>query len=143
MKILGVDPGGTTGYFLANFLNQKDVELIRMEAVSEGKFFQWVDLLGMPPLEFDIMALEDFIARPSFTDGRWTELPVAKQIGALQYRCHQLGKPCVMQQPIIKPTGYALLGMKYVKGKKNMHMQDAAAHAYFLHRKGYTKEQLA
>ncbi len=137
MRVLGIDPGDTTGAFLLEATpgeSKPPYAMCRMEMIPLDRFLDWVDLLDSELWRCDWMVIEDFIARPEFSGGLWQELPTAKQIGALIYRARQLGVKVVLQQPSIKPKGYLLMNMRYVKGAKNMHIHDAAAHAtYFVH----------
>lgn len=134
-KILGIDPGGTTGFGLVHAPGV----IQEIGEVEKEEFLSWVN--SWTDDLFDAVACEDFIARPKLTDGRWTELPVAKQIGAIQLRCFQLGKPCIMQQPSIKPVGYKLAKIKYTPGKRGLHIYDGVAHAFHLLRLGYRASQ--
>lgn len=139
MRILGIDPGDKTGAVL---LDSEGPSVLRVETIEAKNFNSWLDTWNQTdsPWLVDIVAIEDFIARPSFTDGRWTELPVAKLIGRVEFRCHQLKIRCVVQQPSIKPVGYRFAGLAYPPKKNPMiHVLDATAHAYFLLRNGYKK----
>ncbi len=133
-RILGIDPGDTTGAMLIEVdpKNRKPpFPHLRMENVPLTNFFEWVDYLDSEVWRADIWVIEDFIARPSFSQGVFQELPTAKQIGALLYRAHLLGVRVVLQQPSIKPTGYKLMNVKYIKGAKGRHMLDAGSHAVY------------
>lgn len=153
MDVLGVDPGGTTGACLVGYdPKTKQTHGKILDEIAESDFLKWVDSWHKPdsPWTPGIVACEDFILRPAQYQGKeriafesqWTELPVAKQIGAIQLKCFQLGIRCIMQQPSIKPVGYANAGLNYKKGsrREGIHMQDAAAHAYYLIKNG-TKQK--
>lgn len=126
MLILGVDPGGTIGtaYLLAD---KEGCSWRLAEQVKDSNLFSWLDHTEKP----DTVVVEDFIARPTLTDGRWTQLPVAKQIGAIEYWAHINKIRFILQQPSCKPVGYAKAGLEYKKGKQGVHMMDAMAHAAF------------
>lgn len=143
MYCIGIDPGGTTGYAWVRLVGTKLV-LIEAGSVAESGFFDWLDswadkVLQLPALDTDeriFVACEDFIKRPDKGNNDWLELPVAKQIGAAQYRAHQLSWRCVIQQPSCKPMGYKLAGLPYTPGKAGMHIADAQAHAAYFLRNG-------
>lgn len=150
MNILGVDPGKTTGAVLLEY-DPKTCAVIRsiiMDEIKEDHYLKWVNSWNEPgsPWQVNSVVCEDFILRPKQYQGKariefenqWTELPVAKQIGVVELRCYQLGVRLYMQQPSIKPVGYANAGMKYVKGSKSegVHLRDATAHIYYLIKNG-------
>ncbi len=126
LHILGVDPGGTTGLARLHVGEEGPWWQIA-EQVRDKEMFSWLDHAELP----DVVVVEDFIARPKLTDGRWTELPTAKLIGAIEYWAHTKGVRFILQQPSCKPVGYAKAGLEYKKGKQGTHMQDAMAHAAF------------
>jgi Holliday junction resolvasome RuvABC endonuclease subunit len=127
MKILGIDPGTTTGWaLLENSTPLKMGEWKGKKAFEEGL----ASLLKEE--QIDVVVVEDFVFRPGFKENKWKKTDVAKQIGYIEAACKMLGiefaKP---QSPAIKPVGYGMSGMKYEKGKRGMHMQDAIAHAMY------------
>ena len=68
---------------------------------------------------------------------KWDTVVPVRVIGAIQYAAYLTGAEITLQEPNDKPLGYTLLGQTYVKGKKDVHHLDAAAHvAVWLHRKG-------
>lgn len=143
-RILGIDPGGTTGYCLAETeaIGAGPVSILDVGEVKEKFFFDWLDSwTNSFSTGITHVVCEDFIARPTFVSGRWTELPVAKQVGAIAYRAHQLNCIYVVLQPSDKPTGYKAAGLKYVKGKQGTHIQDATAHAMYVAKLGFKPSQ--
>lgn len=131
-RVLGLDPGGTTGWALAT-------------VVPEERKFEWVKKGGVPMAGFntflrnalqkvDCVACEDFIILPQ--EKRWNatrekanNLYTAKLVGRVQFACWFFGKELMIFPPSRKPFGYKLNGLTYVKGKKNMHDYDGMAHA--------------
>lgn len=142
MYCLGIDPGGTTGYAWVRLVGT-DLVLIEAGAVSDNGFYDWLDSWADKALQLPkdaderiFVACEDFIKRPDKGNQEWLELPVAKQIGAAQYRAYQLNWRCIIQQPSCKPMGYKLAGLPYTPGKAGTHIADAQAHAAFFLRNG-------
>lgn len=122
MVIIGIDPGGTTG---VGWL--RDSIPSEMTEVDKDDLLEW---LGDGLLGVDVVVVENYRLRPgSFQT--WSEVMPIRQIGAIQLRAHQMGIPVVIQESACKPKGYALLGLKYVKGKKGMHRIDGLAHAAY------------
>ena len=79
-KILGIDPGGTTGVALISpEKGEPGYKIIKMGELKAGEWLERM-LAFITSGEINQVVLEDFVARPNLTDGRWTELPVAKQI---------------------------------------------------------------
>ena len=140
MRFIGIDPGGTTGYcILDKDPETKKIVIQDVGEVKSNSFYTWLDSWGTKGLQ--VVVCEDFIARPNLTDGRWTEMPVPEQKGAIAYRSHQLGCRFVVLQPSDKPMGYKAANLPYHPGKKGTHMQDASAHAFYAAKLGYTKSQ--
>ena len=126
---LGIDPGGTTGLALVS-VNDKKPTLVEVMASKDltTKEYQW--LLK----KADLLIIENFRLRPkNARDGSfdWSDMETPKIIGAIEMWAQLNDKVLVKQEPSIKPMGYGYCHMKYVKGKKGLHIQDAAAHAMF------------
>lgn len=129
MNLLALDPGGTTGY--ARFLQDEEGWYINeVGEVSKDDILQWIENTGP-----DIYVVENYRDRPNDFRGnrgrRWSEGETHRIIGAIDSRARRIGSPIVLQEPSIKPVGYGWAGMKYVKGKKGMHRQDAIAHGVY------------
>lgn len=141
MLILGIDPGGTTGFCIVskNGNDNSTVAPISVGEIKQDKFNAWLDSWDI--LNLTHIVCEDFIARPGLTNGKWTSLPVAKQVGAISYRAHQLGVTYIELQPSDKPVGYKAAGLQYVKGKKGTHIHDATAHAFYVAKLGFKPTQ--
>ena len=126
---LGIDPGGTTGLALVSVTDKKPtlVEVLASKDLTTIEY-QW--LLK----KADLIITENFRLRPkNARDGSfdWSDMETPKIIGKLEMWAQLNDKTLVKQEPSIKPMGYGYCQMKYVKGKKGLHIQDAAAHAMF------------
>jgi hypothetical protein len=139
LRVLGIDPGGTTGYCLLNADRvQNSYRIEDMGEVKSEQFYDWLD--NWPTLAPTVIVCEDWKQRPKF-DGLWTDQPVAEQKGAIAYRTHQLCLPFIVLQPADKPKGYRCANLTYKQGKKGTHIEDACAHAFYVAKLGYTKNQ--
>lgn len=129
MRILGIDPGGTTGWAIL-----EDDQPVEIGTVKSPDFYkQMPEILAK---NIDVCVTEDFIIRPEWGN-RWKKTDTPKMIGAIRLICEEMNLRFVLQQPSIKPVGYGWAGMVYVKGKKGTHIQDAIAHArYFYGKEG-------
>ncbi len=67
----------------------------------------------------------------------WSENLESQILGFCRYFCMDKGIEMILQGADTKPVGYGMAGLKYVKGKGGMHMNDAIAHgSYWWHTKG-------
>lgn len=130
MKILGIDPGRNTGYYVIN-LNDRVI-------TSTATFGVTHDLTGLelkPILELvDHVVCESFSVRPQESrrgSFDWDPMETPQMIGSLKTLAALIGRPIHMQNPSVKPVAYGFANMKYQKGKKNMHVYDALAHAVY------------
>ena len=129
-KILGIDPGKTTGWA---------VIYVEDKRISLGKSGQTKDMTLVDIKEHledaDVIVYEGFWTRP--TKARqgafdWDQMTAPQVIGSLLTLCRVLGiQQVVKQQPAQKVPGYGFSGLRYVKGKQGQHMFDALAHAVF------------
>lgn len=139
VKVLGLDPGLTTGWCLLRVSpSERKVLKIRYGEVKLEKFSPW--LISLKNLEW--IAVEDFILRDTqktkFMNQGWHTLETAKLVGRVEHHCIEHGIKYRVAQPAEKPFGYKLAGLPYIPGKKGTHSWDAAAHAYNLIRRVYT-----
>lgn len=130
MIILGIDPGGATGW---------------ATIILEGKFikpgltgvitnFETDDTIDTIIASCDVVVIENFRVRPGHARGGsfdWKTMDTSEIIGAIKRIARKLEKQVVLQEPAIKPAGYGFSGMKYRAGKKGTHWQDALAHAVY------------
>lgn len=128
MKILGLDPGGTTGWALL-----EDSRVLRMGEWKE-KVFKDKLIAFLRDSPVDVIVCEDFVFRPGFKEGKWKTAEVPKMIGVVELAAQMFECKFIVQAPSIKPVGYGMAGLKYTKGKAGMHMYDAAAHATYYYR---------
>ena len=138
MRVIGFDPGETTGVGILEVGSDKKMHLVYSNSLIK------VDLYSKLPRLLDgvdAVIIEDFKVRPNNArkgSFDWSHLVPVQVIGALDYVTRSLGIPSHFQQPNLKPVGYAYLGRKYVRGEKNVHHLDALAHAaYFLVKNKY------
>lgn len=130
MKILGTDPGKSTGYALieleGNVIKPTgQFGVARNESVSEFK-----NLIN----EADVVVVEDFKVRPEIArKGRfdYNNMVAPRVIGKIELLCEMSETPIVKQQASVKPNAYGFANLKYVKGKQGQHWQDAYAHACY------------
>lgn len=86
--------------------------------------------------ELDVLIVENYRILPEDWQGKekanvWSENHESQIIGMARFSCFESDIELVIQETSIKPAGYGYAGMRYVKGKKGMHMQDALAHGAF------------
>jgi hypothetical protein len=130
MKILGLDPGKTTGLALIELDGRR---IKPPEAYGECKDETLLEIEHLF-IEADVIVVEDFKTRPN--DARrgafdWDQMIAPQVIGAAKALAKRHSKLFVLQQASLKPVAYGLSNQKYVPGKKGMHRQDALAHAVF------------
>lgn len=126
---IAFDPGKTTG--VAYIVEGE----LKVNELGEGALWEFLYQLGT--LEFEVFVIEDYKIRPPSGPKKymhyWSSVQPAKIIGILEYTAWRIGAESVIQQPAIKPIGYARAGLPYQKGKKGTHWQDAVAHlSYYL-----------
>jgi hypothetical protein len=135
MKVLGIDPGKTTGWGLLD-CSPVERKVVRVGEWKEAEFEdELLKILREEPV--DALVIEDFVFRPNFKEGKWKTTEVSKLIGKASTCAKLFDCIYVEQPPAIKPVGYGMAKLKYVKGKRGTHMQDAVAHAtYYYMTKG-------
>lgn len=132
IRILGIDPGIISGFALLEC--QLSTRQIEWPLVTQVKIEQYSPFLdSLVPLQLSLISCEDFTLRPGkqteFLDKGFTSLETAKLVGRTEQFAHTNQIRIVTPQASNKPFAYKLIGMTYVKGKKNMHKFDAKAHA--------------
>lgn len=137
MKLLSLDPGDTTGWVVWD--GARPVEMGTAKYPREV----WEALSNLIA-QVDEVVCEDYRIRPApLQKGyahAWNRSTTLRVIGAVEYLSeYEYAKKLTLQgAQDAKLAGYDILGMKYVKGKKGVHVQDALAHgAFYLHRLGY------
>lgn len=126
-NLIAVDPGGTTGWAFFETDSQKP---LTVGEVKKNKFHQFLQENTEKGL---IWVVEDYIIRPPNRkqgghDHFWNKGDTLRLIGAVEYHAYMYEQLFYLQQPSLKPLAYKQMGAEYVKGKPNMHMQDAIAH---------------
>lgn len=144
-RILGLDPGGTTGWSLVERKSPREIKTLQMGEVKEPDIYAFLDTWPLLVGENDLVVVEEFTARPNFTDGRWTKLPVAELVGMCRLRAKQLGCHLIKTQPSMLDIGYRSAGLTRHKSKntsKNAIYRgdafDANAHAWYVATRGFT-----
>lgn len=127
MKILGVDPGQTTGLALIELdQNTKKLSLLGIRESTDQTCLDWQDWMT----EADVVVYETFRVRPG-VNFVGDDMVASRVIGALTALARQQDKTLVPQEPAIKPVGYGWSNQTYKRGKQGMHQQDGIAHAVF------------
>lgn len=128
MKILGTDPGDTTGYGMIQLSDEPRPKII-LKGIGEVKNEEELESLIA---EADIVIIEYFRIRPDRVDDFiYKDLHASEAIGVIKMLCRKHNKKVEMQGSQVKPMGFGFAGMRYVKGKKGTHMQDGLAHAVY------------
>lgn len=131
MKIVAFDPGGTTGIALFDTEGSNPYQPIRI-AQPKTKLDLYKELQEFT--DADICVIENYRIRPNVIHD-WSNVDTLRIIGYIMYWCDMNKIPYKLQEPVNKVPAYGWLGMKYVKGKPNMHIQDAVAHgAFYMHK---------
>ena len=129
MKILGVDPGKTTGLALIEIVDR--VPHIRW--MDESRDVTGLDYKDKIQL-VDVVVMENFLVRPNKAKRGafdWSDMVAPRVIGAVTSLAAQFDTKLVIQEPSIKPVGYGYSNLNYVKGKQGQHVSDAVAHAVY------------
>jgi hypothetical protein len=129
MKIMGLDPGGTTGVAIIEITN-KVPKVIFAKTTKDPLLRDIRDLMKT----CDIIVYEGWWTRKTEAEtGAFNQSTmIAPQvIGTIETLIDLYEKKGVKQQPAIKPMGYGYSNLTYVKGKPGMHSQDAIAHAMY------------
>jgi len=130
LKILGLDPGKTTGWGILQLSDKK----LSVHSFGETKDMTMLEIKEQFELA-DIIVYEGWWTRPKNAkrgDFNWDKMSAPQAIGSIKTMCAMLGKtPKDPQQPASKVPGYGFLRMKYHPGKKGQHAFDALAHAGF------------
>lgn len=131
MQFGALDPGASTGY--AIYLDDKPQEIGVLPWGTDGEAVMvWL----LQHRDLDVLIVENYRILPEEWEGKrrantWSENHESQIIGMVRLICREYGVTLVIQEPSIKPSGYGYCGMKYVKGKKGMHKEDALAHGMY------------
>lgn len=129
-RILSFDPGKATGWAELTVENRE---------IALGEFGVSNDMT-LTDVEHrfekaDVIVYEGFWLRPAVARAGsldYDEMPAPQVIGVIKRLAKQYGIEHVEKQSAaLKPPAYGFSGMKYQKGRKNMHSQDAIAHGVY------------
>lgn len=129
IKVLGLDPGKTTGVAQITITDGK----IRPTYFEECKDTTLLEIEHLF-IDSDYIVVEDFRTRPGKArQGAfdWDQMIAPQVIGAAKLLAGQQKKTIHLQDSSLKPVAYGLSNQKYIPGKKGLHKQDALAHAVF------------
>lgn len=128
-----LDPGGKTGAAVYDGFTPLRMQEIVVSVNAWEALIEWLYEAFRQGIE--TLIVEGYRNRPpEMTGGHanmWSENLESQIVGYCRCYCTMTGINFVLQDPSIKPVGYGNAGLKYVKGKKGMHMQDALAHGAY------------
>ena len=136
-KLLGLDPGKTTGYAMIHLIEDESGRTIsptlQYGNCTDRELIEIRHLIE----EADIICYEGWRtftnkARSGALDQK--EIYAEQAIGSMKTLLRlRTGDPPKIHENLsgLKPVAYGYANMKYVKGKKGMHWQDALAHAVY------------
>ncbi len=131
MIYAGVDPGKHTGWAIYDDGTPVEMGEIIVGVDAWEDLYSW--LVSHPSLQ--VIVCEGYRNRPvGMTQGHantWSENLESQIIGYLRCYSRIARAELILQDPSIKPVGYGYAGLKYVKGKKGQHMNDALAHGMY------------
>ena len=130
MKLIGIDPGKTTGWATIT-VEDKKIALGLFGVTKDQTLLEIAEHLKGA----DVVVYEGYWIRPDKANSGafdWQQVPAEQTIGALFTLCKLYGKNLIVkQQPSQRVPGYGFAGLKYDKKKKGTHWQDALAHVVF------------
>lgn len=132
MIILAIDPGDTSGIAKFDTTGEKPYQPTHIAAVKKynGLFKEL-----QSHTDANVVVIENYRIRPGVTHD-WSSVDTIRYIGYIHYWADLHGITVHLQEPVDKVPAYGWLGMKYQKGKKNMHIPDAVAHgAFYMYKK--------
>lgn len=121
-RILGVDPGHTTGWAILN----EDGHLEDYGQVHLKRLNEFLDGLS----NIGVFVMENFKIRPG-VNFSWSEMDTIQILGMFKYRAHQLGAEVVLQEPASYRVGAKWAGKKIPRDHSVSHQVIAYAHAVF------------
>lgn len=130
MKILGIDPGKSSGYALIEVIDR----VIKPTGEQGVDVNESVKNINRLLVEADVVVIEDFLIRPDKArkgNFDYNNMVAPRVIGKVEMLCEINEKPIVKQPSSLKPPAYGFANLKYVPGKKGQHWQDAYAHACY------------
>ena len=148
MKIIGIDPGETTGVCVWRYpQEQHSVVPLRMDSFDlqtlELPLWKGLDKL-LVDQQPDIVVYENFrLFSHKANQKKWSEFPTVQTIGVIKYLCDLHNIKLVKQSPKDK----ALYSDKRLKelnlyDKRSPHERDAIRHALFWATKSFDREDV-
>ncbi len=134
MKILGIDPGMTTGWSLAV---KDSAYLGGFKWIKGGdvKYKDFEDFFYPRVPKVDLVVCEDYVLNPKVQKwapaaAMYNRLITKELVGVIRAFCWIHKVRLILQESKIKPMGYQLNGLPYVKNSRNSkrHEWDAMAH---------------
>lgn len=143
MKILGLDPGMTTGWAVAEVTETRSWGY-RWVKTGDVKYKQFNAFVYKAIGHVDLVVCEDFVIRTnvkSWNATRLTDnnLEIKGMVGRVEAFCWLHKKPLVKYEAKEKRLGYTLNGMKYEPNSKKQarHQHDAMAHVRLVMRRKF------
>lgn len=131
-KILGLDPGKTTGYALIE-LQENPRRIIPTQFFGNTKDMTLVDIRELIE-EADYLVYEGWRTfKKHAQTGRlnFQTVPAEQVIGSLKTLLRLRKTPYILHENLsgLLPVGYGYANMDYIPGKTGLHWQSALAHA--------------
>lgn len=126
-----LDPGASIGYAIYVDDTPKEIGEIPW-GINGLALYKWLQKND----DLEVIIVENYRVMPENFKGKekaniWSTSHESQQIGMVRYHCFLRQLEFVIQETSIKPAGYGFCGMKYVKGKKGAHKEDALAHGMY------------
>ncbi len=140
MKILGIDPGMTTGWAVAKVHEPDHFEWIVISDPLGIKYRDFNEWLWKTVPKVDLVICEDYVLNPKVK--KWTAaatmynpLLTKGLVGRIEIACWHFEKKLILQEAHIKPFGFTLNKIRYPNKPSDpmRHHYDAKAHIrYYL-----------
>lgn len=130
-KVMGYDPGHTTGVAMATVTLEPKPKIRWATRSIPEKTLQAFLRDNTHKADFvvcEIFAINPTVKQWNATRNTSNDLLVANMFGWIQHSAFLAGIPFLGVRPAEKPMGYKKAGLKYVKGKSGTHEWDAMAH---------------
>lgn len=124
MRVLAIDPGGTSGWAIINTEFNPPVERYG-ECAGLPKFFHFLDQIN--PGEYDLIVCEDYLINNKKFDHQFSRAETIQVIGVVRYISWLLKIPLKMQPNNVKKAGYGYIG----RPNQHKHFMDAVVHGIY------------
>lgn len=129
MRVLGVDPGGTTGWWLYDGMTATDINGQVKFADMTAHLYDTTTTVGMIA---DVVVIEDFALLGGKALAQiGSKFETCQVIGMYKLWAYGLGVPVVLQAPGIKPIAEKWSHIKVPSNHRLSHRFDAALHAVY------------